>query len=72
MPQISLDCPYCFTKQAAFQGSSFCSSNLEATEFIMLMQCQVCKEGMLQSSRANPNKISAIGSWEMFMDRSNR
>ena len=52
MPQIPLDCPYCLTKQAAFQGSSFEPMNAENTEFIMLMQCQVCRDGIVARFKA--------------------
>lgn len=58
MAQISLDCPYCYTKKAAFQGNSpmAVKRGKENIDYIMLMQCQVCGNGVVatfQSASAN-------------------
>jgi Domain of unknown function (DUF4145) len=49
MVQIALDCPHCLAEKAAFSGSAFYPFEPGAhnLQFIMLMQCQVCSNGIV-------------------------
>jgi hypothetical protein len=47
MVQIALDCPHCLTEKAAFAGSAHVPFQSGRQEFLMLMQCQVCGEGIV-------------------------
>jgi hypothetical protein len=48
MVQLSLDCPYCHTRHAGFQGTQVLPFKPgDVTNYIMLMQCQVCGNGVV-------------------------
>jgi hypothetical protein len=63
MAQIALDCPHCHTVKAGFSGSS---SILQAPPgqhqtFIMLLQCQVCGDGIIAkflNTQQDPNAVT--------------
>jgi hypothetical protein len=64
MAQISLDCPHCHTTKAAFTGNAPVQAPPgQHQTFIILLQCEVCGEGViakLQAPTADPN---IIGRW---------
>lgn len=53
MPQLPLDCPYCSTQKAGFQGHSYVPFKPGATsEYLVLMQCQICGNGIVAKFRS--------------------
>jgi hypothetical protein len=60
--QLSLDCPHCLTTKAGFIGTAyFPSPPGQQNDFIMLMQCQVCGEGIVAKLRTGGG--DSIGAW---------
>ena len=47
MSQIPLDCPFCLTKQVAFEGNSSRQFKQHPDVFLMLMLCQLCGNGIV-------------------------
>ena len=75
--QISLDCPHCLTQKSGFCGYSPVPSPLgQEVVFLMLLQCQVCGEGVVGkfrdgmhimndwvNGRSGQSSIQLLGSW---------
>lgn len=48
MVQLALDCPHCLTEKAAFTGSNYVPVKVNTQDqYLMLMQCQVCGDGIV-------------------------
>jgi hypothetical protein len=51
MPNIALKCPYCQTEKAGFSGASFYHFKPGTQEYLLLLQCGVCGEGVIAKVR---------------------
>ena len=47
MTQVPLDCPYCGTERVALRGMHFMPRDMEQHEFILLLQCGHCYNGVV-------------------------
>ena len=64
MPQIPLDCPHCQTKNAGFQGNYYVPIRPgEPTRVIMLLQCQICGNGIVAVFLNQANNGGDIARW---------
>jgi Domain of unknown function (DUF4145) len=63
MAHIALNCPHCFTQKAAFSGSTCLPSPPgQDNDYVVLLQCQVCGEGVIVKVR-QPLGTNAITTW---------
>lgn len=58
MVNVSLNCPYCGTTRVAFRGDKPLLCDAQSSEYIMLLQCSYCHNGVVAKYRG-----SGIMSW---------
>lgn len=53
MVDVSLNCPYCGTTKVAFRGDKPIPCDAQGSEYIILLQCRCCRNGVVAKYRGS-------------------